>query len=153
NYPRRPRPGGPQWIGSCKWSTRPRVSTAQTFAAGMGARLKCGRNSGSVSLPSASRRCASSTSPTCGTNTRRTAMARHVEPITAMREFADKHLSECAQELLDWGKSSVLASDGRVRELANLCTYDPGNELRHAERYVELAALRFAASRKEPTND
>ena len=80
-------------------------------------------------------------------------MTSHLDSITAMREFAEKHLPECAQELLDWRKSSVLASDGKVRELANLCTYDPGNELRHAERYVELAALRFAASRKEPTND
>jgi len=69
-----------------------------------------------------------------------------------MREFAEKHLFECAQELLDWSQSSILAPDGKMRELANLCTYDPGNKLRHAERYVEMAALRFAASHKDATN-
>ena len=71
-------------------------------------------------------------------------MADHHESLKAMRAFAAEHLATLSSELIAWHKTSLLC-DGKMRELASLCTFDPGNALRHAERCVEKEALAYAA--------
>jgi hypothetical protein len=63
------------------------------------------------------------------------------DSVAAMREFARANLPELCTELLEWHSTSLLR-DGKMRELARLCTFDPSNTIRHAERVVELEALK-----------
>lgn len=58
--------------------------------------------------------------------------------------FAKENLSECAKELLEWYATSVLVKDGKVRELAKMCS-EFTNEtigLKIAENFIKVAALR-----------
>ena len=77
-------------------------------------------------------------------------MVDHKESMARMREFTNEHLVECCAELLHWHKESILP-DGKVRELAALCTFDEYNRISHAERMIELAALERVA--QDPRHD
>lgn len=57
--------------------------------------------------------------------------------------FAKQHLPECAAELLEWKDTSVLASNGRVRQLAKICAEytGPSYSLGVAESTIFRAAL------------
>lgn len=68
----------------------------------------------------------------------------HQESLLAMHEFTEANLPELCAELVEW-HSTTLLRDGRMRELARLCTFDADHQLRQAERMVELHALRRIA--------
>lgn len=62
-------------------------------------------------------------------------------------DFAKDHLRECAAELIEWSDTAVL-KDGKVRELARLCSEMVPHAcegLKLAQRLVEREALLFAA--------
>lgn len=68
----------------------------------------------------------------------------HVDVLRKMRAFAQSHLAQLCQELADWQDSGIL-TEGRLRELAAMCTFNPDMALPQAERVVEQAAIRLAA--------
>lgn len=70
--------------------------------------------------------------------------SRHKESLAAMREYTALHLKELCVELIEWHDTALLR-DGRMRELAGLCTFDDSNHIRQAERMIENAALRVVA--------
>ncbi|EPK5306233.1 hypothetical protein OR553_004181 [Pseudomonas aeruginosa] len=57
--------------------------------------------------------------------------------------FARLHLQECAAELMSWKETSLLPTDGRIRELAKLCAEftGPVASLGVAEATVYSVAL------------
>lgn len=66
-------------------------------------------------------------------------------------EFAKKHLFECAKEILDWGRTSILC-DGKLRELAKTCeawVRDESYALGVAEAIVKEEALRAALAQQD----
>ncbi|AJA17220.1 hypothetical protein ACR3H8_27560 [Pseudomonas aeruginosa] len=69
-------------------------------------------------------------------------------------DFARLHLQECAVELLRWKKTSLLPTDGRVRELAKLCSEiaGPAASLSLAEATVYDLALQALSTPDFPTN-
>lgn len=62
--------------------------------------------------------------------------------------FAKEHLAECAAELLKWKDTSVLASGGKVRQLASICAEYTGTSysLGVAESTIYRAALEAVSS-------
>lgn len=56
--------------------------------------------------------------------------------------FAQRHLVECAKELVEWRETSLLCN-GRVRELGRMCSEFVGKDhgLKMAESLVKNAAL------------
>ncbi|WP_267122759.1 hypothetical protein [Xanthomonas sacchari] len=68
------------------------------------------------------------------------------ESLRAMKAFAAAHLPELCAEICEWHATSVLG-DGVLRELAQLCAFDPSNRLQHAERLVERMSLERLASK------
>lgn len=57
-------------------------------------------------------------------------------------EFAKRHIYDCVVELLHWQDTALLLNDGRVRELATLCTWAPtGQQLTAAESLIRRVAL------------
>lgn len=71
-------------------------------------------------------------------------MSKHHESHAAMEKFVNEHLRELCAELVEWQDTSLLRQ-GRLRELAALCTFDPDGQLRQAERMTERAAIRAIA--------
>lgn len=68
----------------------------------------------------------------------------HFESRQAMHAFADANLSELCAELVEWWDTGLLR-DGKMRQLAKLCTYVDYGELKQAERLVELQAIKKLA--------
>lgn len=62
-----------------------------------------------------------------------------------MSAFVEQHLAVLCQELAEW-QDTALLRDGKMRELARLCTFDT-DQIRQAERMVEYAAIRAIAAR------
>lgn len=64
--------------------------------------------------------------------------------------FAKLHVQQLAVELLEWQNTSILRSDGRVRELAHLLkALDTAHALKIAENFAIRAALEFVATSPE----
>lgn len=68
----------------------------------------------------------------------------HKESLAEMCAYTDLHLKELCEELIEW-QDTALLRNGRLRELARMCTFDDMNQLRQAERLVERAAIRVMA--------
>lgn len=68
----------------------------------------------------------------------------HFESRNAMHAFADANLSELCAELAEWQETGLLR-DGKMRQLAQLCTFVSYGELTQAERLVERQAIRKLA--------
>ncbi len=64
--------------------------------------------------------------------------------LEAARKFAKRYTALCARELLERNETGILAN-GRVRELARLCSYAGVNALQVAEKLVTDEAIRMVA--------
>ena len=71
-------------------------------------------------------------------------MDANKKSINDMRVFAQANLATLCVELAEWQDTGLLP-DGKMRELARLCVFDPTDRLRHAERMVEHEAIRLIA--------
>lgn len=69
---------------------------------------------------------------------------RHFESRNAMHAFAETNLPELCAELAEWQDTGLLR-DGKMRQLAQLCTFVNYGELTQAERLVERLAIRRLA--------
>jgi hypothetical protein len=69
---------------------------------------------------------------------------KQFEERRAMREFAEENLSELCAELAEWQDTGILR-EGKMRELAGICTYMQCDQLQQAERLVEHTAIRRLA--------
>lgn len=69
-----------------------------------------------------------------------------------MEKFVNEHLRELCAELVEWQDTGRLRQ-GRLRELAALCTFDPNGHIRLAERMTERAAIRAIADDGEQVTD
>jgi len=74
------------------------------------------------------------------------------EQLAKVNAMAVEHLQEAAKELLEWHETSVLR-DGRILEMATLLRGFGSNALTLAERAVEHAAIRHAATVPAPARD
>lgn len=74
-------------------------------------------------------------------------MKDYKESRSEMVVFAKANLPTLCHELVQWQENSILP-DGKLRELARLCTYDTDGSLRQAERLVEHEAIREVAGRR-----
>jgi hypothetical protein len=59
--------------------------------------------------------------------------------------FAEQHVVECCEEMLELQNTSILRVGGRIREMAEMLIPVTGgySHLRVAESYVQRAAYRF----------
>lgn len=69
---------------------------------------------------------------------------KHFESREAMRAFAGANLPELCAELVEWQDTGILR-DGKMRQLAQLCTFVDHGKLTQAERLVECQAIRRLA--------
>lgn len=69
---------------------------------------------------------------------------KHFENRQSMWKFAEENLSELCAELVEWQDTGILR-EGKMRELASICTYVEYDQLKQAERVVEHAAIRRVA--------
>lgn len=68
----------------------------------------------------------------------------YLESRKAMQAFAEANLPELCAELTEWQDTAVLR-DGKMRQLAQLCTFVSHGKLTQAERLVEVLAIRRLA--------
>lgn len=62
----------------------------------------------------------------------------------AAKEFSEAHVVLLCEEMREWDKTSILRSEGRVRQLADILRPLAGSiALRVAESYVRVAAYDF----------
>ena len=69
---------------------------------------------------------------------------KHLEDRRAMREFAEENLAILCAELVEWQDTGILR-EGKMRELARMCSYAQYDKLKQAERLVEYATIRRLA--------
>lgn len=73
-----------------------------------------------------------------------------VNQVAAARKFAALHSIELAREIIEW-QDTALLRDGRLRELALLCSYAEHDALRVAEHIATRAVFDTAVREPQPT--
>lgn len=70
------------------------------------------------------------------------------EKLEEAKKFVSDNLEECCRELLEWHDVGVL-KDGKIRELANLCSFADYMKFNVAENLVKRAALEHICDLKK----
>lgn len=80
-------------------------------------------------------------------------MADLKEQLSVAQAFCAEHLQQCCVELIELDEKAVLPH-GKVRELAQLCSFAQHNALSVAQAMVKIAALKAVADgvKVAPTN-
>lgn len=68
-----------------------------------------------------------------------------LEQREAAQAFCREHLKECCEEMVEYSETAVLRN-GRVRELARMCSFAQHDALAVAEAMVKHEALKAVAS-------
>ena len=76
----------------------------------------------------------------------------HRQSKRDMLAFTQKHLPALCAELAQFQDTGLLGQ-GKMRELADLCTFDTHGHLRQAERMIEHAAIRAVIEAPATTVD
>lgn len=66
-------------------------------------------------------------------------MNNNFEKLEEAKRFVKDNLEECCRELIEWHDTSILC-DGKVREVAKLCSFAGRDALPVAESLIKMAA-------------